>query len=63
LVELDLRQNNLSAEGLRHLLDAPPPPALTTLILDGDGIGSDNRRLLTRKYGSAIVFATSCVSA
>ncbi len=63
LVELDLRQNNLSAAGLRHLLDAPPPPALTALILDGEWIGSDNRRLLTRKYGPAVVFATSCVSA
>jgi uncharacterized protein (TIGR02996 family) len=57
LVELDLRQNPISPAGVRHLLDAAPPAELTALVLDGEGLGTDTRAALTKKYGAALVFA------
>lgn len=59
LVELDLRQNPISPVGVRHLLDAAIPPDLTALVLDGEGLGTDTRAALAKKYGPAIVFAAT----
>jgi uncharacterized protein (TIGR02996 family) len=59
LVELDLRKNPISPAGTRYLLDAPVPPDLTALALDGDQLGADTRGALTKKYGAAIVFAAT----
>jgi uncharacterized protein (TIGR02996 family) len=57
LVELDLRQNPISAAGARHLLDAPKPPDLTAIALDGSALGGDIRSAIGKKYGDAIIFA------
>jgi hypothetical protein len=62
LVELDLRKNPISPAGTRYLLDAPVPPDLTALALDGDGLGADTRAALTKKYGAAVVFTAMEVS-
>ena len=59
LVELDLRRNAISAPGVKHLLDAPVPPDLTALVLDGDPLGGDARAALAKKYGDAVVFAAT----
>jgi uncharacterized protein (TIGR02996 family) len=59
LVELDLRKNPISPAGTRYLLDAPTPPDLTALVLDGDQLGADTRAALTKKYGAAIVFTAT----
>jgi hypothetical protein len=61
LVELDLRQNPISPAGVKHLLNAPVPPDLTALVLDGEAFGGDSRSALTQKYGDAAVFAASVV--
>ncbi|MCS6866373.1 MAG: TIGR02996 domain-containing protein [Gemmataceae bacterium] len=61
LVELDLRQNNLSPNCLRYLLDAPLPPHLTALVLDREWVDRKNRRLLTQKYGRAVIFVNRSV--
>lgn len=63
LVELDLRNNSISAAGVKHLLGAPVPPELTALVLTGDGLGSDTRAALTKKYGAAVVFTAHEVPA
>ncbi len=62
LVELDLRQNPISAAGVKHLLAASVPPALTALVLDRDTLGGDSRAALAKKYGDAAVFVASEVS-
>ena len=56
LVELDLRDNPIPSAGVRHLLDAPVPPDLTALVLDGHRLGGDVRKELLRKFGDAVVF-------
>jgi uncharacterized protein (TIGR02996 family) len=56
LVELDLRDNPIPSAGVRHLLDAPVPPDLTALVLDGHRLGGEARRDLLRKFGDAVVF-------
>jgi len=59
LVELDLRKNPLATAGVKHLLDAPVPPALTALALDGDALGGDTRAALVKKYGDAVRFVAN----
>jgi uncharacterized protein (TIGR02996 family) len=63
LVELDLRNNSISGAGVKHLLGAAVPPELTALVLTGDGLGSDARTALTKKYGAAVVFTATEVPA
>jgi hypothetical protein len=46
---------------VKHLLNAPVPPDLTALVLDGEAFGGDSRSALTQKYGDAAVFAASVV--
>jgi uncharacterized protein (TIGR02996 family) len=55
LVEIDLRKNPISGAGVKYLLDAALPPDLTALVLTGDGLGSEARAGLVRKYGAAAV--------
>ncbi|QJW95015.1 TIGR02996 domain-containing protein [Frigoriglobus tundricola] len=59
LVELDLRKNPLAALGVKHLLDAPVPPGLAALALDGDALGGDSRLALIKKYGEAVRFVAN----
>lgn len=57
LVEVNLRNNAISAAGVKHLLDAPVPPDLTALVLDRDTLGGESRAALVKKFGDAVVFA------
>lgn len=56
LVELDLRTNPISGAGVKHLLDAAVPLDLSALVLTADGLGSDARNALAKKFGPAAVF-------
>ena len=55
LVELDLRGNAISEFTVRALLEAPVPPDLTALVLEGDSIRVDLQNDLRKKYGDRIV--------
>lgn len=55
LVELDLRDNPLTDESVRHLLDVVPPADLTAVLLDGRGLGESVRAALRRHYGERLV--------
>ena len=55
LVEVNLRNNTISAAGVKHLLNAPVPADLTALVLDRGALGGDSRAALQRKFGDAVV--------
>lgn len=55
LVELDLRENPLTDESVRHLLGVVPPADLTALLLDGRGLSESVRAALRRHYGERLV--------
>lgn len=59
LVELNLQTNPISGAGVRRLLDAAVPPDLAALVLTADGLGSETRAALTRKFGRAAVFVAA----
>jgi uncharacterized protein (TIGR02996 family) len=63
LVEVNLRDNPISAACVRYLLDAPPQPDLAALVLDAGALGPDGRAALARKYGPAAIFAAGEVAA
>jgi hypothetical protein len=62
LTEVNLRNNSISAVGVKHLLNAPLPPDLTALVLDRDLLGGDSRAALQRKFGEAVVLVAGEVS-
>lgn len=59
LVELNLQTNSISGAGVKRLLDAAVPPDLAALVMTADGLGSDARAALTKKFGRAAVFVTA----
>lgn len=56
LVELDLRENPITVQSVKHLLLAEVPRDLTALLLDGTELGVDSRTALRQKFGEAVLF-------
>jgi hypothetical protein len=61
LVELDLRGNSFSPVGARVLLDAPRPPHLAALVLDGNELVGPTRAALVRHFGDALALVPQAV--
>jgi uncharacterized protein (TIGR02996 family) len=58
LVELDLRDNQLTDQAARYLLAVAPPPELTTLDLRlNDTIGNEQRNQLREHYGHSLLLS------
>jgi uncharacterized protein (TIGR02996 family) len=55
LVELDLRDNHLTAAAANHLLAAPVPPDLTALLLAGNPLGDEAVRKLRERFGERLI--------
>ncbi len=55
LVELDLRDNHLTAAGANHLLAAPTPPDLTALLLAGNPLGDEATGKLREHFGERLI--------
>jgi uncharacterized protein (TIGR02996 family) len=55
LVELDLRDNQLTDASVRHFLAAPVPPDLVALLLTGNPISDDMRARLREYFGARVI--------
>jgi uncharacterized protein (TIGR02996 family) len=55
LVELDLRDNYVTAVGANHLIAAPVPADLTALLLAGNPLGDEAARKLREHFGERVI--------